>query len=165
MQNLSQTVVTHWSHAKEFSANWAPNLPHAVTCRRIAKLSSRTLCIAMPSSTVISFIFPMPTIATSRLHLHRFFLNIIMATSFLGLLLARSCRSRWPVFGWLVCGVVYVLPTVWPDVSMMGVYNLRRVSFGVSGLVWVVFHRPWPFLLISLSNNDNSSTAQWLPLF
>ena len=35
--------------------------------------------------------------------------------------------------------------------------------FGVWGSVWLVFHRPWPFLLISLSNNDNSSTAQWLP--
>ena len=38
------------------------------------------------------------------------------------------------------------------------------VLFGVWGSVWLVFHRPWPFLLISLSNNDNSSTAQWLPL-
>ena len=31
--------------------------------------------------------------------------------------------------------------------------NVRRFAF----------HRPWPFLLIPLSNYDNTSTAQWLP--
>ena len=36
--------------------------------------------------------------------------------------------------------------------------------FGVLfGLVCFGFHCPWPFLLIPLSNNDNTSTAQWLP--
>ena len=52
---------------------------------------------------------------------------------------------------------------VFDNVFMMYDIMLWLLVWGLFWCCCLVFIGPWPFFLMSLSNNDNFSTAQWLP--